>query len=126
MDDESTDPQPTADQPEWGPDDTQDENLTGSISALAGLSTARLSLEDLLISVATIAVQAIPGADGAGLTLVEAGRSDTIVKTDPFVADIDEIQYRIGEGPCITDWTVPILVDTVGHDRSSRTQGDRR
>jgi GAF domain-containing protein len=102
MDDESTDPQPAADQPEWGPDDTQDENLTGSISALAGLSTARLSLEDLLISVATIAVQAIPGADGAGLTLVEAGRSDTIVKTDPFVADIDEIQYRIGEGPCVS------------------------
>lgn len=47
---------------------------------MAGLSTARLSLEDLLTRVATFAVQAIPGADGAGLTLLEADRADTVVK----------------------------------------------
>ena len=99
---EFSDPLPSEEPAESASTGATDENLTGSITALAGLSTARLSLEDLLISVATIAVQAIPGADGAGLTLVEAGRSDTIVKTDPFVADIDEIQYRIGEGPCVS------------------------
>ncbi len=47
-------------------------------------------------------MQAIPGADGAGLTLIEAGRSDTIVKSEPFVREIDDIQYGIGEGPCIS------------------------
>jgi GAF domain-containing protein len=36
------------------------------------------------------------------LTLVEAGRSDTIVKSEPFVREIDDIQYGIGEGPCIS------------------------
>jgi GAF domain-containing protein len=80
----------------------KDENLAGGLAALARLSSARLSLEDLLTRVASFAVQAIPGADGAGLTLLEAGRSDTIVKSAPFVREIDDVQYRIGEGPCIS------------------------
>jgi len=82
--------------------DGDDDDLTGSMTALAGLSTARLTLEDLLTRVASFAVQAIPGADGAGLTLIEAGRADTIVKSEPFVREIDDIQYGIGEGPCIS------------------------
>ena len=47
-------------------------------------------------------MQAIPGADGAGLTLIEPGRADTIVKSAPFVEQVDDIQYGIGEGPCIS------------------------
>ena len=33
--------------------------------------------------------------------MLEAGRPDTIVKTGPFVKQIDDIQYGLGEGPCI-------------------------
>ncbi len=51
---------------------------------------------------ATYAVQAIPGADGAGLTLLEEGRSNTIVTTAPFVRQIDDVQYGMGQGPCIS------------------------
>ena len=71
---------------------------------LAGLSrlTNRLGLEDLLTRVATYAVRAIPGADGAGLTLLEDDRANTIVATAAFVSEIDDIQYGIGQGPCIT------------------------
>jgi len=78
-----------------------DENLALSLLALSKLSTGRLELEDTLTKVATFAVHAIPGADGAGLTLIEARRSDTIVATDDFVRDVDAIQYSLGEGPCI-------------------------
>jgi hypothetical protein len=62
-----------------------DADLTESLVALSTLSVARLSLEDLLTRVATFAVHAIPGADGAGLTLIEHDRSDTIVKSAAFV-----------------------------------------
>ncbi len=47
-------------------------------------------------------MQAIPGADGAGLTLLEEGRSNTIVATAPFVREIDDVQYGMGQGPCIS------------------------
>jgi GAF domain-containing protein len=61
-----------------------------------------MGLETLLTRVATYAVKAIPGADGAGLTLLEENHPDTIVATTPFVREIDDIQYGVGQGPCIS------------------------
>ena len=80
----------------------EDEDLRASIEALTTLATGRLNLEDMLTSVANFAVRAIPGADGAGLTLLEDNRSDTIVTTHPFVAEVDAIQYHINQGPCVS------------------------
>jgi len=80
----------------------EETDLQASLTALYRLSTGRLELEDLLVQVATFAVQAIPGADGAGLTMMERDRADTIVASAPFVREIDAIQYGIGEGPCIS------------------------
>ncbi|WP_111766163.1 GAF and ANTAR domain-containing protein [Nakamurella deserti] len=82
--------------------DDDDLNLDASLAALSRLSTGRLTLEDLLVQVAEFAVRAIPGADGAGLTLLEPNREDIIVKSTEFVRQIDDIQYRLGEGPCIS------------------------
>lgn len=79
----------------------EDDDLREGLDGLARL-TNRLGLEDVLTRVARYAVKAIPGADGAGLTLLEKDRADTIVATATFVSEIDDIQYGIGEGPCIT------------------------
>src|SRR5215216_1062488 len=76
----------------------EDEDLRDSLAGLSRLASNRLPLEDLLTQVATYAVQAIPGADGAGLTLLEEGRSNTIVATAPFVRQIDDVQYGMGQG----------------------------
>ena len=114
-------PESTEDRP-W-PESVEaadDQDLMDSLTALAGLSTARLGLEDLLTEVATFAVQAIPGADGAGLTLIESDRADTIVKSDPFVKAVDDIQYGLGEGPCISAATTGKAV------RSGSLGGDPR
>ena len=66
-----------------------------------------LGLHELLTSVATFAVRAIPGADGAGVTLLTgdpAGRRiEALAASAPFVSEIDRLQYEtLGEGPCIT------------------------
>jgi transcriptional regulator with GAF, ATPase, and Fis domain len=79
----------------------EDVNLADSLTGLATLSSAALPLKELLTRVARFAVQAIPGADGAGLTLIEAGRADTIVATADFVTAVDDVQYGLGDGPCI-------------------------
>ena len=73
-----------------------------SLGALSRLATSRLSLEESLTSVAQFGVRAIPGADGGGLTLLERERQDTTVATDPLVEEIEDIQYSLGQGPCIT------------------------
>ncbi|MEO7588681.1 MAG: GAF and ANTAR domain-containing protein [Arachnia sp.] len=69
---------------------------------MSHLVTDVLPLESLLTRVAEFAVLAIPGADGAGVTLMERGRADTIVASASFVRDVDAIQYSLGEGPCIS------------------------
>jgi len=80
----------------------EEEDLRESLAGLSRLAADRLLLEDLLTQVATYAVQAIPGADGAGLTLLEEDRADTIVATAPFVTEVDDIQYGMEQGPCIS------------------------
>ena len=80
----------------------EDEDLRESLAGLSRLASDRLTLEAMLTQVATYAVQAIPGADGAGLTLLERDRADTIVATAPFVTEVDDIQYALDQGPCIS------------------------
>ena len=84
-----------------------DADLQAAIGNLAGLVADSLGLPELLAEVAAFAVSAIPGADGAGVTLLRFDRPDNMVAalaaSAPFVAEIDEIQYvTLHEGPCIT------------------------
>lgn len=82
-------------------------DLQAGIGALAGLVSDSLGLHGLLAEVARFAVRAIPGAEGAGVTLLHVDRPDNMVEalaaSAPFVAEIDNIQYvTLNEGPCIT------------------------
>ena len=89
------------------PTDDDLADLRTSLSDLAGLVNDSLGLDELMTKVATFAAHAIPGADGAGVTLLRVDRRDNRVEalaaSHPFVAQIDEIQYvTVNEGPCIT------------------------
>jgi GAF domain-containing protein len=89
------------------PADADAADLQAGIAGLASLVTGSLGLDELLARVATFATNAIPRADGAGVTLldVEGGEHQVhaLAASDPFVAEIDEIQYvTVKEGPCIT------------------------
>lgn len=81
------------------PDDA--DRLQQGLVSLSFLETSRLSLEESLTKVAGSAVQAVPGADGAGVTLVERDCIEATASSAPFVADVDAIQYSIGQGPGI-------------------------
>ncbi|UZJ26430.1 GAF and ANTAR domain-containing protein [Rhodococcus antarcticus] len=80
----------------------EDADLRVSLAGLASLATGEMTLSAMLTHVAEFAVAAIPGADGAGVTLMQRGRADTIVASADFVREVDAVQYGIGEGPCIT------------------------
>ncbi len=105
----------------------EDIDLQDSLSGLAGLGSSRLGLEDLLTRVATYAVQAIPGADGAGLTLLEDDRASTIVATAAFVTEVDDIQYALGQGPCISAAAeaVTMMSGSLGSDQRWARFGGR-
>ncbi len=82
-------------------------DLQTGLAALAGLVTGSIGLDELLNRVANSAVRAIPGADGAGVTLLRmdlpGNRVAALAASAPFVKEIDAIQYDVlDEGPCIT------------------------
>jgi transcriptional regulator with GAF, ATPase, and Fis domain len=86
---------------------TDAADLRAGIDALAGLVANSLGLAELLAEVSTFAVRAIPGADGAGVTLLRVDQVDNKVEalaaSAEFVSEIDQIQYvTLKEGPCIT------------------------
>ena len=78
-----------------------DDELTASLTDLSRLLTGHRSLGDTLTDIAHFAVHAIPGAEGAGLTMLEQDRAQTVVASADFVTAVDDIQYALGEGPCI-------------------------
>ena len=106
---------------------TEDDDLREGLVGLSRLASARLPLEELLTAVAGFAVRAIPGADGAGLTLLEDDRANTIVATAAFVTEIDAVQYGIGQGPCITAAAEgeTVLSGSLGADPRWRQFGGR-
>ena len=99
--------------------DQQDEDLSSSLLALSTLSSTDHGLEGLLAEIATMASHAVASADGVGLTLEEPDRTDLVVKSAEFVQAIDDLQYSIGEGPCITAAATgeTIISGSLGGDR---------
>lgn len=80
----------------------QDADLAAGLAALSQLAAGRVGLAELLGQVAATAVRAIPGAQGAGLTLLQFDRDDVVVKSAAFIRQVEDIQYSLEEGPCIS------------------------
>lgn len=81
-------------------------------SGLLGESTEDLTFD----AVVRRAVELVPGCDDSSITLRRRRRVETTAATDPRIADLDSLQYALGEGPCLdaafergTAW-VPDLV----------------
>jgi GAF domain-containing protein len=81
---------------------TEEADLREALNGLSSVLTAHQPLESTLTQIAEFAVQAIPNADGAGLTLLRGERAQTVVASADFVRAVDDVQYGIGEGPCLT------------------------
>jgi GAF domain-containing protein len=97
-----------------------DGDLVTSLAGLSGLLTDHRPLRETLIEIAEFAVQAIPGSDGAGLTMLEDKRTQTVVASAAFVHAVDDVQYGLGEGPCL------LAVESRATQTSGSLGGDAR
>jgi GAF domain-containing protein len=104
--------------------EADDVDLYAGLRGVAGLVAGGRGVVDLLGDVAAYAARAIPGVDGAGVTVIDtSGDAPTVTSwavTADFVDDIDKLQYMdIREGPCITCMQSrrPTLSGSLGSDR---------
>ncbi len=63
-----------------------DDDLAASLAGLAGVLTGNGPTTDTLVEIAALAVHTIPGADGAGLTMLDNDRPQTVVASAEFRA----------------------------------------
>jgi len=89
--------------------------------SLAELSTFLVSDEsaaDTLTRVASLAVEAVPPAMFAGITMMVDDQVSTQVFTDPTCPQIDQAQYESGHGPCLESFRhgSVIVVESMASD----------
>jgi len=99
------------------------ENFLSGMLELSKIMVRQDSLEDTLQEITDLCARSLGAIDGVGLTLIEgegpdtsvaegnvgvvAGRSSASVKvrtaaySSQWVIEVDEAQYRSGEGPCL-------------------------
>ena len=71
---------------------------------LAQLAAVMLSEPDLpsaLRRVTTVAVAVVPECDGSSLTMRHDGRPTAAAASDEWSTELDQLQYREQEGPCL-------------------------
>ncbi|MBO3087257.1 GAF and ANTAR domain-containing protein [Cellulomonas dongxiuzhuiae] len=84
---------------------TAGSSLEHVVARASGLMLAGRTVDGVLRLLTSTAVQAVPSAYGAGITLVgDDGVSATTAGTDRLVEAADGLQYELAEGPCLTAW----------------------
>jgi GAF domain-containing protein len=76
-------------------------SFEAAVAALTQYFVGNQTLGDTLHQVAELTIRAVPGAHHVGITLLVDGKLKTSVFTHPEVPEIDQAQYRTGEGPCV-------------------------
>jgi GAF domain-containing protein len=80
-----------------GPGGDVPDNLTDLQKALLSTQT----LEQFLQELATLAARLVSNGVSCGMTMRPNGRPATVACSDPLASEIDEVQYRLDDGPCL-------------------------
>src|SRR3954452_11463023 len=88
--------------------------LEEAVASLSQYFVGDQTLEATLHRVAELSMSALPQVSHVGVTLLVDGRPGTAVFTHPEVPEIDQAQYRTGDGPCLDAFRqgVPHVIDS--------------
>ena len=95
------------------------DELSVVYARMSGLLLSEETVGTAVELITALAADAIPGAVGAGVTLIdERGGRTTSGASDPVVEKADSMQYELDEGPCLVAWEQRALVrvDEIGSD----------
>jgi hypothetical protein len=76
--------------------------LFRSMAMVASTMDRPVDVNELLHLICVAAVDTVPGADYAGITLADRhGKLETPAATHPLVHRVDALQYQFHQGPCV-------------------------
>jgi len=78
------------------------EEVTASIDDLQELLLETEGVEDFLQGLTALAARLISSGASCGMTVEPNGKPLTVACNNDVAAQVDELQYLLGEGPCLT------------------------
>ena len=91
----------------------QNFDLAQRMAELARAAAAPRSLEDVLFDVTATSKEIIPGTDTAGvLLLAGGGKFESLAGTDDLPYQLDELQVKYNQGPCVQAALDELIVRT--------------
>jgi GAF domain-containing protein len=80
----------------------RNRKLAERMAELARVSAAPRSVNDVLSDVTSAAKELIPGTESAGILMVaKGGKFESLAGTDDLPHQLDELQFKFSEGPCM-------------------------
>jgi GAF domain-containing protein len=89
--------------------------VQSAFDELGRISFAEHSLESVLHRVTELATRVLPGEPVTSVTILQNGNPSTVAASGALAVGLDEAQYRLGAGPCLsaaTTGSVSVLADT--------------
>ena len=84
------------------PEDDHAQTLRDAITDLTGRFAHPTTLEDTLAGVTAAAVNLLPGVDSADVLIItDPDQHRSVAATSPLAIDLDGLQRRHGQGPCL-------------------------
>jgi GAF domain-containing protein len=77
------------------------EELAGVFARMSGLLLSEETVDTSLSLLSALAKETVPGATGAGVSIIDERGRRSSGSTDARVRDADSLQYELDEGPCI-------------------------
>lgn len=78
------------------------DELATVFARMSGVLLSHETVDTVVRLITTLALESIPGAAGAGVTLVSPkGHKTSAAATDHLVEQADALQYELNEGPCL-------------------------
>jgi GAF domain-containing protein len=82
--------------------ESRNHDLAARMAELARATAAPRSVNDVLTDVTAAAKELIPGAESAGVLMVgKGGRFESLAGTDELPHQLDILQMKFNEGPCV-------------------------
>jgi GAF domain-containing protein len=83
------------------PEPPADADVRAALEQLGRTSFADHSLDSLIRSVTELAAGVLPGNAATSVTMLADGRPRTVASSDDLSLELDRVQYRLGDGPCL-------------------------
>jgi GAF domain-containing protein len=83
-------------------DDSEDVAVQSAFDELGRISFAEHSLESVLHTVTELAARVLPGEPIISVTILHNGNPRTVAVSGALAGELDEVQYRLGSGPCLS------------------------